>query len=487
MEQQNFLGIYLSKRKVTAVLLSGKGAEPVVKGCFNVSIEQGTDNQDQSKSLGLAVAQNLAEKNLKLDDATVAVDCAMYIQHDLHSEFTDPKQISQTIRFDAEEAVATDATELAITFSVTGTDKNGSNISVFTARRELLTEILNDLQHNNLDPTAMEPDIICLGRFLQHNFNVTEDSNPLFVIFSQQSCYMININPEKSQYAPFIRSFLANPSQNKTTVLTNQLPTTLALHSSRSPDKPITSLHIACESNDIDTRILAERFNLEAHIMDLDQLTNIDPSLLTDLAAKSDFAIAYGAALGELIKARKNDFRQDFFPYQGKKLALQKTLRFLSVSLTILMLAVGIYFQSKVFMKHKYINQLQQKAKEDYSKVMFGKSYTSKEPIASILKRVYNRVVKIKSGLSSGDDESVTARLTFIFEAINQAPGNIDLKINTITVTSKTMNMAGDTKGRKSTLSLLNSLKKHPKLKVSAQNLKQAGNRDTFILTLESK
>lgn len=174
-------------------------------------------------------------------------------------------------------------------------------------------------------------------------------------------------------------------------------------------------------------------------------------------------------------------------PYQGRKRIMQKTLRIIGVSATVLMLAVGIFFQLKVFQKTKYISQLNRKLSSDYSAIMFGKEPPAQEPIHSKLKREYKRILRIKSGQSVGDENSVTARLTFIFEAINNAPKNIDLKINTISVTSKTMRIIGDTSGRKGTLALFKAIKDHPKLSVSQQNLKQSGARDTFTITLEPK
>jgi hypothetical protein len=118
---------------------------------------------------------------------------------------------------------------------------------------------------------------------------------------------------------------------------------------------------------------------------------------------------------------------------------------------------------------------------------MFGKAPPPAEPIASKLKREYNRILKIKSGQIAGDDQSVTAKLTFLFEAISKAPSNIDLNIHTISLTAKTMRIIGDTNRRKSTLALFKAIKDHPKFKVSQQNLKQSGNRDTFTITLDPK
>lgn len=488
MEQQNCLGIYFSKDHAAVVLLSGRGDHVTVKDSFSVSTKTGDDAEarEQTTSLAAMITRELASRNLKFNDVAAAIDSNRFIQHDLHSEFTDPKQISQTIRFDAEEAVAVDATELAITFSITNIDKNGSNISVFTAKRELLTQVLTDLQHNNLDPVILEPDIMCLARLLREKADVPPEDNPLFIIFSPQACYIINIDPSRPHFAPAVRSFLVNPSQDKTALLTRQIPLTLALHSSRSPDRPVTSMYIAGITDGLDTDLISERTSLKIETLSLTQICNIEPTVFEDAPAEFRFAVAYGLALGELTKAKKYDFRQDFNPYQGKKLILQKTLRLISVSLTVLMLAAGIFFQLKIFRKNDYINRLNKNLSKDYSAVMFGKSPPPAEPIASKLKREYNRILKIKSGQIAGDDQSVTAKLTFLFEAISKAPSDIDLNIHTISLTAKTTRIIGDTKRGKRRL-LFKAIKDHPKLKVSSQNLKQSGNRDTFTVTLDPK
>ena len=130
MEQKSCLGIYLSKDSATVALVSASSR--AVTKCFTVT----AGNDAEPSSLAAAISKQVAADNMKFADVAIAADCAMYIQHDLHSEFSDHKQIAQTINFDAEEAVAADAMDLAITFNITGTDPYGSTLTVFTARRD---------------------------------------------------------------------------------------------------------------------------------------------------------------------------------------------------------------------------------------------------------------------------------------------------------------------------------------------------------------
>ncbi|MCK4958899.1 MAG: hypothetical protein KAT00_05855, partial [Planctomycetes bacterium] len=92
MELQNCVGIYLARASATAVLLSEHSGSPVMLDCFRVSIEDAPE-----QSLASAVAQKLAAKSLKFGEVSVAMDCSFYTQHDLTSDFTDYKQIANTV------------------------------------------------------------------------------------------------------------------------------------------------------------------------------------------------------------------------------------------------------------------------------------------------------------------------------------------------------------------------------------------------------
>jgi len=476
VEQQNCLGIYLSEDSATVVLLSAQGPNATVEDCFSVSRDS---DDEQRGSLASIVAQKIVAQGWSFGNVAVAIDCALFTQHDLHSEFSDLKRIAQTVRFDAEEALATDATDLALAFNVTNTDQTGSDIAVFTARRQLLTEILADLQTGNLDPTVIEPDIVCLTRFFRHHPDLSGNDNPILTIFSQRSCYII-INPSESQNAPVVRSFLVNSSQDKTAVLASQIPITIG---SLKLARPITSLLIAGRKDTIDCNKLAERTGLEVQTIELPLPENADQSALTGQTTGADFAIAYGSAFSELVKTPKTDFRRDFAPYMGRKLVLQKTLRFISISLAVLMLAVGAHFQLKAFRQSKYTTQLDEKMKAQYSTVMLGRKPPAQEPIPSRLKREYSTILKREKGLIGGD-ESIPAKLTLVFDALNSSPKKIGLNVETITITAKTIRITGDTNKRSGTLSLFKSFKKK-NFKILQQNLSQKGTRDTFIVTLD--
>ncbi len=475
MELQNCVGIYLARASATAVLLSEHSGSPVMLDCFRVSIEDAPE-----QSLASAVAQKLAAKSLKFGEVSVAMDCSFYTQHDLTSDFTDYKQIANTVKFDTEEAVATDATDLALTFNVTSTNPNGSDITVFTAERQMLVERLSDLQTAALDPTAIEPDIICLARFLSQSVSLPQQANPLFAIISDTACYIIYFG--QSQDAPSVRTFLLASAQDKTSVLAREVPLTIA---SFRPEEAVSSLIIAGNTDPIDFDMLADRTALEIQTVDFAQTINSNPAAAANCPFDTDLVLAYGAALGEITNAKRNDFRQDFMPYQGKRMIMQKALRLISLALTVIMLTAGTYFQTQTFIRNRYTARLTEKLTAEYSAAMYGVGPPAKESVASRLKREYSNVKRTQLGLNPGDDDSIPAKITYIFEALNQTPKSVNLKVDRVTISPSVMRIQGSTNNRKSTLDLFESIKKHTRLKKLNETLQNSPGGDAFTVNLE--
>jgi hypothetical protein len=485
VEHKKCLGIYLSYNNATAALLSGSGHKLTLHNAFTVSADPDLDSQGRIKSLISQVAKNISDMGLKFEESTMALDSGMFAQHDLHSEFTDHKQIASTIAFDAEEAVATDATELAVTFNITGTTKIGSNVTVFTTKRDMLANVLNELKTVNLDPIIVEPDIVCLSRYMGQNLASKMTSETLSVIMAPGICYLTS--PAKQGFSPAARSFLIYPNQDIVPLLARQIPITIA---SLSPqmETPISNILIAGNIENVDTETLSEMTGFVVQTADLVSQQNIDDAQVTDKVDTTALAVAYGAAASELIKTDTSDFRREFMPFQGKKKLLQKSLRTLAVYLTILMTAVGVYFQTELYKKTTVIAQLNEQAKESYSEVMFGKKPKTAPSIASQLKKVANDVKKAGGGVSIGNEKSVSAQLTYLLQAINKLPKSVKLTAKNITITSRGITIMGHTNSRSSTLRLSKEINDHKKLEKGKENFKYTpGTGDSFTIAAKLK
>ena len=483
MKSQNYVGIYLSKDTATVVCLGSEGGDRNILDCFSVSVEE-----QQGPSLQVLaglVAQRCAEKSQVYRDteAVVALDCSMFMQHKVHSEFSDLKQIAATIRFDTEEALATDITDVAIAFRVISTDQTGSQLAVFTAQRKMLSDILLALQSNNIDPVAMEPDVNCLLRFINQNLSrlVTWQEGTLFGMLSRRSGYFITSSA--SQKAAMMRTFLLGPAQNRLQLLTREVPVTAALI---EPYEPIAHLKVLDSTGSVDYQQLGEKLGIEISAVDLGESTGTGPETLSNCADIVDFAIAYGAALAHLEKTQSVNFRNDFSPYQGKKVRLQKAMRFLSVSVVVLIFALGVYFQMLLLKANGYRSDLREKFAKDYLPVMLTEKKLPPKLKEAVRKlgTVLRRIEDVKAGLlSATGEESVAAKLTLALKAFNGCAAQTSLNIDTISITAKNINITGDTSSKTNTLKLFDILKKN-QLNISQQRLSSEGGRDKFSITV---
>ncbi len=472
MDEKGSLGIFLSEKKAIAVWTS-TGSEPSVLHKLCV-----TPDEDEPVAFPVQVARSVIRQGFAFSEVFVAVGCAEYTQYDLRSEFTDYRQIESTIKFDAEEAAAADAMNLAVAFELTGTDEAGSQVTVFTADRQLVTGILLDIQEGGLDPTFMEPDVVCLGRTMQQISKLFDRTASIFIALSGRNCYMLLPNPG---YTPKIRTFLIEPGRDITDVLIREV--LLALASSQAS---LESVVLIGNTDAVDTAAFSGRVGLEV-------LTETpEKTLVQDLTSDSEttpveLLIAYGAAIADRVRGHKTDFRRDFMPFQGKRKVMEGSLHLISIAATILLLAVVGFYQFKTFRMKSYVNDLTEKTVSQYKAVMYGKKPPAVEKMSSKLRREYVVEKNAKEGLGPGDDKSVPAKLTFFLEAVNSCPKKVNIVIQQITITERTMKVKGNTNSRSSTTTLFNAIKKHPRISLASQRYSTSSGRDTFEITIEPK
>jgi hypothetical protein len=477
VEGHSYLGIYLSKNAATVVCLGGK----TVSGCFSVTIEE--KEKQTPQELARLIAEGCAKRNLRFSEAAVALDCSMFMQHNVHSKFSDLKQIAATVRFDAEEVLGMDITELAIAFKVVASGPAGSSLTVFTAQKKLLTEILTSLQGNGLDPVTIEPDANCLARFLVRNVSLPADSHPLFCLLSDSSGYFIAVTESRETSA--MRTFLVRPTQDRNDLLAREIPVTAALNET---GKSINSIKIFDSTGSVNLQQLSERMGqFEIGDVDLIAASQTTPEALADCTSPVGFAVAYGAALSHSEKIQTVNFRNDFAPYQGGKVRLQNTVKYACISAAGLMLAAGAYFQLQLWQENNYRARLFKKLETQYSAVMFGKKPSSKADAVKKLEGELRRIENVKKGLLSvTGEEAITAKLTLVLEAFNKCAEKTNLNIDSISISTKTISIAGDTSSKANTLELFKAIKSSG-LDIVQQDIGTKGGRDNFSITVVPK
>lgn len=474
MEQANYLGMYLTPEGIYAAVLSDKGHAAGVR-CFFVPC---ASSASEGSALTAAARQALHQAG-PCEEFAAAVRSSVINQYDLHSEFTDPRQIESTIRFDAEEAAATDASSLAVTFAITASGSTGSDIAVYTADRQTLTDILLDLQGAGLDPTVLEPDGVCLARAMEKT-GVLSAAGKIFLLIFGRACFLLV--PQGDGFAPKVRTFLLPDDPDKTTALSRQMILSVAALPAASS---IKTLVLVNSGQDIDAAEMSKRMGMQVEQLELSGQLNLQTPYELPAEQTGGFLFACGSAMALAGRGLRADFRRDFMPYQGRRRLLQKSLKVVSVSLTILFVMLGLYFQTRAIRMNNYTSQLYERLKNDYTSAMYGKTPPSSESVGSRLRRELTRVKQLQQyGL---DESAVTARLTYVLEAINDSPKSVDVNIKTITISDRTISLIGDTDSRKSTRELFDAIKKHRKLEVSEERFNAAGNRDEFVVSLKIK
>ncbi|HOM75775.1 MAG TPA: hypothetical protein PKV53_03345 [Anaerohalosphaeraceae bacterium] len=473
MDEKGSLGLYISRGKATAVWVSAD-TQPSVKLLFHVVPQPG-----ESQSIALQAARTAMQQAAAFGEVFAAIDCGCYTQYFLHSEFEDYAQVAGTIKYDAEEAAAADAANLAVAFDITGRDSFGSKVTVYAADRQYLTDILMDLQEGGLDPTYMEPDAVCLGRALCQLTPIDEQADALFVILSEPNCYLIR---PKQDYAPTVRTFLAGQGQDITAVLAREV---VLLAAAEEAQNPLTTLVLIGRTDAIDKTRLHQRTGLEIKTETPEKSLGIADA---ERAGCYELLAAYGAALAGQTRGHKADFRQDFMPYQGRRKMLVGSLRTISISLTVLLTAVALFFQLKAFQMRRYVSRMSEKTLLEHKAVTYGKLPPRGMTPSSNLRREYTRAKEMEEGLGPGDEKSVPAKLTFFFEAVSKTPPGVDINIQQITITERSMKVKGDTNNKAGTMALFNEINKHPRISLTSERTSSSPDgRDTFEITIEPK
>lgn len=476
MGSQKYLAICMGKEAATVVCIDSQDRAGKILGCFNVSLEP----EQQGRAVADLIGRGCAEREWQFSEAVVALDCALFMQHSVHSEFSDAKQIATTVRFDTEECLATDVTDLAIAFQITSSNEKGSELTVFTAKHKVLSEIITSLQSNNIDPVAIKPDVSCLSRFVRQKLCSSEEGpdGTLFGLLSERRGYLV-IPAGSASKEPVVRTFLVGPTQDKSKLLSQEVLVTTAL---ARGDGRIGRLRLFDSTGSLDIAGLSQRLGMEAAAIDEVGLAGGDDGALGECTDAVGFAIAYGAALGHFEKAHAVNFRDDYMPYQGKRVRLQNTLKYLSMSLTVFLMAVGLYFHTQLFGVNKSRQDLNRCLARDYASVMVGQKLPKRISALTKLRSEWTRLRTTKDP-KTGGDESMVSRAAAVLKPFNDCAAQTNWTIDSLTITDRNISITGDTSGARNTLVLFDTIKKSG-LQIAKQTTYTKGGRGSFSITL---
>ena len=486
MESQNNLGIYISKDTATAVFLNARAKDGNRVDCFSVSVED-RDGQGKTNMQILAerLAQGCAERRWKFAESSVALDCTMFMQHTVRSEFRDPKQIAATVKFDTEETLATDIVNVALAFEIASSDETGSEVTVFTAERKILSDILSALQEHNFDPVTIEPDVHCLIRFIHRELPSESQAQALFALPSRHCGYLIipvtSLN-QRSRKAPIFRTFLIGKQQDRGTLLAREVLVTRALADDTEPPQILRVFDFV---GSLGSHTFRQKLGMDVDRLDLCCADGTKLQELDDDTNPIEVAIAYGAALTHSEKGHKVDFRSDFSPFLGKRLRFQQSLKFAAVSVAVLLIAVGIYFQTQLLSVNKEKYKIRNKFARDYRDVTLERlsNDVSIKKAVSNLKSLLRRIKIEKMGIVTGQ-KSISSNLTLVLTAFNTCAAQTDLKISSLTVTDENIIVSADVSSRQNRQKLFEALR-NGGLEIVQEGYDSEGGRESFYITLK--
>ncbi len=169
-------------------------------------------------------------------------------------------------------------------------------------------------------------------------------------------------------------------------------------------------------------------------------------------------------------------------PYQGTRERIELVSKVLSFVITLCLIFAGFYYQLTLMQKNKYNEQLEERLQEQYSAAMYGKRMP-RNPVRN-LERTLRRIRDVKDyQIGITEEGSITTKLIFVMEALNQQAAATNLELESVSITTKTISVVGSTSSRRNTLKLFDSIK--DKFNISQQQLNPKGGRDNFRITLD--
>ena len=486
MESKNILGIYFTRETATVVCLNSKGKGDNISDCFTVKVMD--PEQPKIQALANLISEGCKERKMQFNEVAVAIDCSLFMQHSLHSEFTDPKQVAATVRFDTEEALAIDISDIALTFEINSKSDSGSNLTVFTAHKKILSEILLSLQQYGFDPITIKPDINCLTKIIFKQIPAGESTEGvMFGMLSQKCGYLIvpRDSDGSGHYSSCsARTFLVGPKQNRMDLLAREITMTTALFSGQNK---IDSLSIFDSAGNVDFPSLTEKTGIMSRGIDFLGDTAVINDEQENQVNRIEYMIAYGAAVSLTEKEQTVNFRDDFSPFQGKKIKTQRALKFTMVSLTMLLIAVGLYFHMNLYSVNRDIKKARAKFSKNYELVM-GKRLKSGTPTRTAIKNLgyeLNDVKKRSQGIIT-TGASISSKLTLVLKAFNESTKQTGLKIKSIDINEKNITISGYVSSRPNTTKFIDILKSTG-LDVKSSNIlpDTRTKGDNITLTLE--
>ena len=356
----------------------------------------------------------------------LSLGASLYRTERCHSEFTDPRMIKQTIRFDMEEVFVVDAESVLLCYQFLPPSGDGTDIVVHVCERALLSDLSECFDRAGLDAMLIQPDSASWIHYCSSQSQVTPGEPALLLASGGAMLYLQAMDAELRPLVArtcYVESddpdgiFLRREMQRTVAMLgTQSLPGRLFYHDEDLPHQ----------------RVQKAVDELELHYEALPQ-------------SSLPLAQAEGAVRGYL-DGTTVDFRRDGFSARTVRQSQQWALSGLAISVTLLMLVLGITVKVR---EHHY-NSLKKQAldsiRADWKKLP-NTSSRRRTPLKSTMIREIREMDRKLKGEKSAQSkelpESLSGTLEKLLGVVLALPENTDFRIENISLQSDRADLSG--------------------------------------------
>jgi len=436
LRKKRCLGVHYTDTQITAVIVEKEGVDIQIGPAVKVTHEGEWEEGDR-----IALIKELKEKinyaGGKQCPVMLSVGGRFYQSEEYESEFNDPRQFTQTLRYDVEEEYAIDADAMTLCYQhrsktkeETGIDNSvTTELLVHSAAREKLQEILTLFEQEELDALVAEPDFVSWQHYLQNREELPKQQSVLLVACSIDAVYILILDQDHNPV--LTRSFPYSKGEEVKIILPGELRRSLGVLPEEKQPKYL--YYHSNRLNDSLIQMIAKENHLQAF--------NLRES---DMTA----ACAAGVGLGSFEKQEQGDFRIDGMMCRTLVKAKERAWYGLSVAVSVFLLVCILVFQTQ---SSKYQTN-EENAKQDMMKAwqMAFPEEGKKLPrdIRTIPRLVRNKLKNIRQNFSNANNArsmSNSASNTFwlLFEVLNKLGEDFDLRIDNLSMYAKGATFTG--------------------------------------------
>ncbi|MBU4413814.1 MAG: pilus assembly protein PilM [Proteobacteria bacterium] len=166
------------------------------------AIEEGNINDPEN--VADSIRQLFKANNIKEKNVAISIGGYSVIVKKIDVQTATEEQLQETIRFEAEQYIPFDISEVNIDYQLLGekeADSNQMSVILVAAKKEMINEYINLVQMAGLNPCIIDVDAFALQNIFEANYDLTDENIVLIDIGANKT----SLNILKSHSSVFMR------------------------------------------------------------------------------------------------------------------------------------------------------------------------------------------------------------------------------------------------------------------------------------------